>query len=237
MPKNNKQRSRKRGDATDALLVASHHGSARGDYLFDAADLNRRPQSMLLTQRPPKHIQDMIYWVQKAINLTVAVNTAGSVAELGIAPTLSLFSESASFVALYDQFCIYSMFSAAKLEIPNTPVVDGASYGRIYSAVDFDSSTATGSEAAILEFSTVQGSELVPGKSYERFCKPCISVVTGGSNSSSATGVAMTRSWINTIFTTTPHFGIRYLTVGNNTGASAVVHITLAVILGFRNSI
>jgi len=239
MPPKNRNKRRGNGknkNPADQLFVASHHGAARGDYLFDAADLNRRPLSMLLQQNPPKRIQDLIYWVQKTNNVNLTLSTSGAVSELGLAFTLGAFTEGTQFAALFDQYCIYSVMASARLEISNVPVSTETSWGRIYSAVDFDSNANLGSEANIQEFSSVQYSELIFGKSYERFVKPCVPLVTGASNSTSNTGLALSRSWLNNTQTNIPHFGIRYLTVGNNTGTAQNVSIIYTAVLGFRNS-
>jgi len=222
---------------TDRLFVASHHGAARGDFLFDPADLGRKPLSMALSQSPPKRIQDQIYWITKTTSVNLLLSTAGAVAETGLQFTLNSLPETTILGQLFDQYCIYSAFTSARLEISNIPISAETSWGRIYSAVDFDSSANVGSESSIQEFSTVQGSELIFGKSYERFVKPVFPLVTGSSNSVVATGVAMTRAWCNTANQGVPHFGIRYLTVGNNTGTSQQVNIIISLVLGFRNSI
>jgi len=218
-------------------MVASHHGAARGDYLFDSADLGRKPLSMSLTQTPPRRVQDQIYWIEKTNNVNLTLSTSGAVSELALVFNLGSFTEGSAFAALFDQYCIYSAFSSARLEISNVPTSTETSWGRIYSAIDFDSGGNVGSEAAIQEFSSCQYSELIFGKSYERYVRPCVPLVTGSSNSTSNTGLAMTRAWINTAQPGVSHFGIRYLTVGNNTGTAQNVSIIYTCILGFRNSV
>jgi len=239
MPRSKMKRrgNKKNSNSSDQLFVASHHGAARGDYLFDAADMGRRPLSMLLQQNPPKKVQDLIYWIQKTNNVNITLSTSGAVSELGLAFTLGAFNEGSAFAALFDQYCVYSVMTSARLEISNVPASTETSWGRIYSAIDFDSAANVGSEAAIQEYSSCQYSELIFGKSYERFVKPCVPLVTGSSNSTSNTGLAMTRSWINTSQTNVPHFGIRYLTVGNNTATAQNVSVIYTAILGFRNSV
>jgi len=232
-----KRRGKKEEGSTDSLFVASHHGAARGDYLFDPADLGRKPMSMQLVQRPPKRVQDQIYWVSKTNNVNLVLSTSGAVAETAFGFVLNSMSEVSSYAALFDQYCIYAAHTSARLEISNVPASPETSFGRIYSAIDFDSDGSAGSETAIQEFSTCQGSELIYGKSYERFVRPTVAVVTGGSNSTGATGVTMTRSWVNTAFPSVKHFGIRYLTVGNNTATAQQVSIIYNMLIGFRNSI
>lgn len=235
--KDGKRRGPKRNQSVDTFIVASHRGAARGDVLSNPSDIGRRPLSMALVQSPPKRIQDKIYWLEKTNNANLTLATGGGVSELNFGFILNAFSEAGALAGLFDQYCIYSVTTSARLEISNVPVSPETSFGRIYSAVDFDSDTAVGSETAIQEFSSCQGSELIFGKSYERFVKPTIATVTGGANSSSATGVAMTRAWINSAFPSVKHFGIRYLTVGNNTGTAQNVSIIYSIVFGFRNSI
>lgn len=237
MPKGKKNRGKNKADDVDSSFVSSHHGAARGDYLFDPADLRRKPLSMDLVQRPPKRIQDSITWMEKANNVNLTLSTGGGVSELNLVGQLNAFPEASVMATLFDQYCIYSIFASARLEISNVPVSTETSFGRIYSAIDFDSNSNVGTEAAIQEFSTCIGSELVYGKSYERFCKPTIAMVTGGANSTSNTGVAMGRKWLNSNSNAVPHFCIRYLTVGNNTATAQNVSIIYYVVFGFRNSV
>jgi len=237
MPKGRKGKKKgRKPPSTDSVFVRENHSAPWADVQFDPADLGRRPMSMALVQHPPKRIEDGIYWMKKTVTATLGVASGGGITELGIAPSLGNFSESAQFVALFDQYCIYSLIARAKLEVTNLPVVE-ATFGRILSCVDFDSIGAISTENAYLEFSSAQSSELTIGKSYERFCKPCITVVTGSSNVTTNTGLAMTRSWVNTSQTAIPHFGFRFATIGNNTAANQVVNITITAILGFRNGV
>jgi hypothetical protein len=236
MPKRGKKGKSKGDVNVDREFVSAHHAAARGDYLFDSDDLGRRPRSMLLTQRPPRHLQDQIHWIEETFLTNLTLSVSGAVVENNIAVALTNLPGSSGIAALFDQYCIYSFMTRYCLEPSLATVVPGT-YGRLHTAVDFDSVVSLGSEAYIQRFGSCMTSEIEQGKSYERFIKPTCAVLTGGSNSSSSTGVGMTRMWINNTFTTVPHFGIRYLTAGNASASAQNGTIFVTVIVGLRNNI
>jgi hypothetical protein len=205
--------------------------------LFDAADLTRRRSSWILSQKPPKNFLSQPHWLQASNEFSVALSSAGSIVEANQSFTLSQFPDASSIASLFDQYCIYAVSSRVYVEPSSTTAVLGVTYGEIYSALDFDSSSSLGSITAIQRFGSVQQSELVLGKSYERFVKPVVSFVTGSSNSTSNTGVALTRAWVNSVSSTVPHFGIRYLTANNQSGSAPTLRIVLTAVIGVKNNI
>jgi hypothetical protein len=231
-------KSNANGSASDKSILSSHHSAASGDVLMDPADFRRKPQSMALTQRPPRSIQDQIHWLEESFLQTLALSSSGAVSEIAFGFNLSNFPGASSMAGLFDQYCLYAVAFRCYLENSTSSVPSqGVSYGRIHTAIDFDSTGALSAETAIERYSTCMSSELIVGKSYERFVKPCIASVTGSSNSSSNTGVATTRSWINSSSASVPHFGIRVLLVGNQTGTSPTLTISVTGVIGLRNSI
>jgi len=220
----------------DSQIVASHHAAARGDYNFDAADLTAKRMSWNLVQSPPKNFLTMPHWIQNTWDTSLTVSGVGSVVENAQGFLLSTFPAASSIAALFDQYCIYSVMSRAFLDLSS--VTTGiATYGILASALDFDSSGTVGSLAAIERFGSCQISELVPGKSYERFVKPTVAGVTGSSNSTSSTGVDIERRWINSNSPNVPHFGIRYLTNGNQSLQAPTLRLFFTAVIGMRNNI
>jgi len=225
--------------SVDSDLVRSTHAAASGDIVSNRDDLIRRPPNYTLTQRPPRNFLTMPHWIQASYNVVPALPAGGGVSETTFAFAATNFPNSSNILSLFDQYCIYLVTTRAFIELslttaPSNPLV---SFGRVYSALDFDSSNALGTEVTIQRYSTVQVAELVPGKSYERCVKPVVGIVTGGSNSSTNTGTGLTRVWINSAFANVPHFGIRYLFAGNQSGTSPSVQIAVTAIIGLRNNI
>jgi len=219
------------------MFVSSHHAAARGDVLFDAADLRMKRQSWNLTQSPPKNYLSTPYWIQTTWDTSLNLSAGGAVVENAQGFVLSAFPDASAIASLFDQYCIYSVHVRAILDLTASTVVVGARYGQIYSALDFDSSGAVSSVGAIERYSSLQVAELVPDKSYERFVKPACMLVTGSSNSTSSTGVALGRFWLNSATQNVPHFGIRFLTAGNGSVTSPLVRFYITAIIGVRNTI
>jgi len=231
-----KGKGKKNGQSVDSMTVASHHSAARGDYLFDSADLSAKRISWALTQTPPKNFLTMPHWIQATWDTALTVSAGGAVVENAQGFTLGAFPNVSSIVSLFDQYCIYSVMSRAMLDL-STSTGGFQTYGKIASALDFDSSGSLGSLTAIERYGSCSISELVPGKSYERFVKPVVAGVTGSSNSTTNSGIDLNRRWINQSSTNVPHFGIRYLTTGNQTGTAPTVVLLYTAIIGLRNNI
>jgi hypothetical protein len=233
----NKRQGKGRNTNVDSLIVTSHHAAARGDYLFDAADLSRTRLSWSLTQSPPKNFLTQPHWIQSTFETAVAVSAAGSVVESNQGFSLTQFPDAASIAALFDQYCIYAVSSRATVDPSASSAVPGVDYGEIYSALDFDSSSALSTVVAIQRFGSCIQSQLVLGKSYERFVKPCVAVITGASNSTSNTGLGMQRLWLNSVSNSVPHFGVRFLTATNQSGTSVTLRLVHTAVFGLRNNI
>jgi len=236
MPKNNKQRSSKR-NSSDRQFVASHHAAASGDVLFPPEDITRVPISNVIRQKPPKNLQSKITWIETSYFTSLTIPAAGG----GILETNQVFNLASialvsSWQALFDQYCIYSAlvrFTLGVTESTGNPV---QSKGSIVTAIDFDSGTAVGSASALLGFNSAISSDLVPGKSYERFCKPCVTIAASSGSSSATTGNLVGRSWVDSAFNAVPHFGIRCICSGNLSTNSEVLVINTTLVIGFRNN-
>jgi hypothetical protein len=222
----------------DRALVSSTHAASSADIVHDLADFKRKPASWLISQRPPKSVQNMIYWMQTSYLYNIALSASGAVTEYAKGFALSDFPDGVSAASLFDQYCLYSVAARAWVEPTAANAIPvNSSLGRIHSAIDFDSSGNYGTEAAIMRVGSCQSSELVYGKSYERFVKPTVQTITGSSNSTSVSGTSSSRSWINSAFQAVPHFGIRYLTAGNSNVATVPLFFAVTAIIGFRNNI
>jgi len=227
------------GSSVESSFVRSTHAAASGDIVSCRDDLIRRSPNYMLSQRPPKNFLSQPHWIQCTFNTVPALNAGGTATEATFAFSLNLFLSASAIVSLFDQYCIYMVSTRAFLEVSTTtaPTSSLVSFGRVYSALDFDSSNALGSEAIIQRYSTVQVSDLVHGKSYERNVKPVVGLVTGSGNSTTNSGVALNRLWINSAFQQVPHYGIRYMFVGNQSATTPSVQIQVTAIIGLRNNI
>jgi len=241
MPRSQRGKKTRGGGSTssDSALVASHHGAARGDYLFDSADLGRRPQSMTVNQHPPRKIQDRITWMNTSYVTSLTLPAAGSLLETNQVFSLGLIPLSSSWQALFDQYCVYSAmvrFTLEQTSTLTTSLYQGVTFGRITTAIDFDSGTAVGSESALLGFSSAIASELIPGKSYERFVKPCVTIATTQGSSTAVSGNSVSRTWMDSAFPSVPHYGIRCICQGSINPAAQTLNIQTTVVMGFRNN-
>jgi len=153
--------------------------------------------------------------------------------------SLNAIPLTSSWQALFDQYCVY--FAMVRFELEQTSTLTsslyaGVTFGRITTAIDFDSGAAVGSEGALLGFGTAIASELIPGKSYERACHPCVTVATTQGSSSTTSGNAVSRSWMDSAFPAVPHYGIRCICQGSQQPASQTLNIHTTVVMGFRNN-
>jgi len=226
-----------RGVNTDESIVRSLHSSAAGDIVSVPRDASRKNVNWSLVERPPTDFMSKIVWLQESFESTLALSASGAVVELNLAPTLASFVAASSISGLYDQWCIYGFKIRAMLDQVAQGDGTAMSYGRIHTALDYDSTTSLGTEAAIMRYGTVQSSELDRTKSYERWVKPCVAGVTGLSNSTSASGLTTQRSWLNSVYVNVPNFGIRILTVGNQNVTTNYIIVVVTAVIGLRNNI
>jgi len=235
--KNNKNKGG--ANTVDSQFVNSLHASSSADVNFPRSDLMVRQPSWSLTQSPPRNFKTQIFWVEEAYQTSFALSAAGSVVEANQVFALNQFPGASSMANLFDQFCIYSAMIRVipEFTLANASSVVGTTYGRIWTALDWDSVGPISTENAIQQYSTARAAEITGGKSYERFVKPTCALVTGSSNGTTATGIAMSRMWLNSSNTGTPHFGIRILTAGNNSTTAPVMIVEVTCIIGLRNSI
>lgn len=133
---------------------------------------------------------------------------------------------SSNITGLFDQYCIYAVVA----NICHSQV-SGANYlGRFTSAIDYDSVTNIGTEAAIQQYNTALSSEVSNGLSIQRFIKPCVDVSVY--SSSYANG----RLWIDTSSgSSAQHFGLRMFWYGNSY-SPLYVDVLCTYIIGARNS-
>jgi len=227
------------GESVDQLIVSSNHSAARGDVVVCREDMERKTPTWALTQSPPKNFLKKIQWLQQTIDSSFSQTASGGFVELGAAFALSFTPSSGLISSLYDQYCIYSIHIRCVPELGNSVPISGTglgTIGQLISAIDYDSVSPASTWAAYQAFGTSQETAAVVGKSYERYVKPtCVNVV-GGSNSATATGLSMTRAWLNTAFPAVPHFGVRFAAQGNTTQIAVIYRLYITYVIGMRNN-
>jgi len=197
-------------------------------------DLRRRQGNWLIGNiRPPKNFLDQIHWVQSSSRYSVSVAGSGAVTESN--QSFSLYNnvnDYASYTSVFDQFCIWAAHVAVVCPVVvAAPNSSSANLGRVLTAIDYDNVTNLGSENSLLEFNSVSVSSILPGRSHERVVKPAVDI----SLYSSSYGVG--RVWVDSASYTTPHYGIRVMTVGANTSYTNGLDIIVTLIVGFRNNV
>jgi len=232
----NKDRRKGGGANVDAVIARNHRSGANDEIVNVPGDWNRRPVSWLLSEKPPLNYQSNIVWIEETSETTFAFSASGAFTELPFGFYLNSVFKANTISSLYDQYCIYSVTQRASLELTGGGTATGGSFGKIYSALDYDSNNSLATANLYTTFATVQVANLGTSESYERYVKPCVSQVTGGSNTTTASGTSVNRSWINTAFVAVPHFGIRWATNGNASGLAGNIRIISTYVIGLRNN-
>jgi len=235
MPKRN-QKSKGRESNVDKQIISSHHAAANADVLSNSQDVLRRNPSWTLLERPPLNFLNSIHWIQESYQSGFTLSTGGGVVDSSFAVVPSLFPAITSIANLFDQACIYSMMIRICLEQNTSPTLPNGSFGRLHTAIDYDTIQPLTTEAAIMRYGSHQSSELVSGKSYERYVKPTVPLAAVNTGLA-VVGAVMSRSWFNAANTGTPHYSFRILTAGNNTSAAFFVSYTVTAVFGLRNNV
>lgn len=239
-------KSNRRGRSTkpnnrsvDSLIVASSHSAAKGDVVFNTSDLSRSQPRWALTQTPPRNFLTQIVWLQEQIEASFTQPATGGFSELACTFFLAAAPGAVQIAALYDQYCIYSIAFRCVPELSNAQPISGTgqgTIGQLITALDYDSSGTLGSWNAYQDFGSAQEYEAVPGKSYERYIKPVCPLVTGSSNSTSNSGVALGRMWLNSSTPNVPHFGVRVAAQGNTSQVAVTYRLIFTYVIGMRNN-
>jgi len=237
MPNKTKRRDRKSrsGGGVDAAFVSDHHAAGRGDVVSVPGDYRRKPLSFLLNQSPPRNFANGITWITDTWVSSDPISGAGSISEPNLAFQLNQCANSGNIIAMFDQYCIYAVHVSFTLA-PVAITTQAVAYGQLYTAVDFDNINAISTVSAISQYSSMEFSEIIPGKSHERYVKPCVGAIVGASNASAVT-TSPQRMWVNSASAAQPHYGLRVLIVGNTTTQTYNLDVVARFIVGCRNTI
>jgi len=236
-PNNSRRRGKGKGKNNhnvDAMIISSNHGAAKGDVLSVSSDLRQKQPSFNLVQSPPKNFLNAIHWIKDSFNWSTTISGAAGVTELNQAFNLGQCANATAVASLYDQYCIYSVHT--KIMMTGNAIITAAvSYGQLYTALDYDNASNITTVSAIQQYSSVESSEIYPGKSYERYLKPCVGNIIGSSNGSAVT-TNPARLWVNSSSTSQPHYGLRTINVGNSTAQTYGLDAVSTFVIGLRNS-
>jgi len=189
-----------------------------------ASDLIDRRQNMNLVQTPPKQIGNQIYWIKEIVTNTFATSTTTWV-ENNVAFTLSGLNDYTSLVAVFDQYCIYSIAASFHVDGNSSTGVSAS----LLTALDFDNVSNLG-PTGIVGFSNCSETLIGPSTSLVRYLKPCIALAA---YTGTFTGYATQRSWLNCTSATVNHYGLRCIAL--QCAATFNIRVSYEYTVGFRN--
>jgi len=171
------------------------------------ADLQIRPPTTNIPARVPRQVSNHDVW--DIVKIPFQLSTvANNFVETNFSFSLNNHPQSAVWTQLFDQWCI-SQVSMAFESL--TPAGSTVILPKLYTALDFDNTTAVGSVANLCDFATCEVSALFPQKQFVRSIKPCIKITN-------ATGAAtLGRAWQDSAFPATLWFGFRTILDNTNT--------------------
>jgi hypothetical protein len=192
-------------------------------------DYRQRRQNFALVQRPPKGWQTDITWVRLSYDTTLSTSTS-VVAENNYYFTISGFENSSSYLAAFDQYCIYSITMGVAMQSSGSTYTTTVQFA---TAIDYDNITNVGL-GGIQAFASYNMCNLSQVTSLVREVKPAIATVVNNS-ASAFNGNGISRAWLDSAYTNIPHYGIR--TLAKASSSSVVLEISFSAIVGLRNNI
>jgi len=231
MPKNKSRnrRSARAPNANDAMMIASTKSTAIGETFFPKEDFFRRQGSWLLTQTPPRNISRQIYWVKSNLELAVTVS-ASAPTEFNTSFALSGLTDTAGLAGFFDQYCIYSVVVSINFNYSGTTP---GGLGTMITAIDYDNVTNLGSFAAVEAYESALVTKVNPTQSVQRLVHPAVAPALY--SGSAFTNFGISRMWVDSANTSTPHYGFRSFFI-SNVGTTLTATFDFAFVVGFRNS-
>jgi hypothetical protein len=228
-------RGGKRGvNPVDAILARNQRAGTNANLVTCSSDLTTRPVRMVLSQSPPKNIRSLVHWFEIAgANPIIGTGISNSVETYGgFAFALNQISGYASYLAVFDQYCLYSVNAFIKMNGITTN--NSASTGQFCSAIDFDNNATPSSFASLANYGTSQIVSMTYGLTCQRFIKPCIAEALYSGSAFSDYGVG--RAWIDSASADVQHYGLK-LAWKNNATSSLTYDFWWTAVVGFRNNI
>jgi len=186
----------------------------------------RPPTSKNIPVNVPKQVSNQI--VYDVVKLNQTITAINGVVETNYAYSLGSHPQSASWAALFDQWCI-PQFSVTFYS--NMSVSSAATTPQFYTAIDFDNNTNITTLANIEDFSTCAVWNIgANNPEHTRSVKPCIKITAATTNND-----AIARNWCDSAVPAIPWYGIRSMLNSNATTYSVTSVAT--VWYAFRNQI
>jgi len=209
-----------------SLIVASNRptGSTTS---FPKEDLIFRRQNFNIVQTPPRKLSNQIYWSQFKYDQQFSVSSTG-ITENNLYFTASLFSTVTNFLAAFDQYCIHSVVVTFSSNNQLTSPI------RLWTAIDYDSTTNFGSILGIQGLSTCAFHSIAAETSGERLLYPCTAPQVTSAALPVPGGIA--RAWVDSAYPSVNHYGLRTISQATISTVSSGLEVTYTAILGFRNS-
>lgn len=221
--------------AVPARKLAGRSGSSRGggrgksgrqdpvntkDLSVRKANLSKVPSSI------PKNLNGRITWLKASTQLTNITTQASAITETNYYVTLGSYQQSSSWVGLFDQYCIVQ----ASLKFSST-LAPGSSGTPcvMHSALDLDNTGSLGSINLIDAYTTVQLDTLGVDKVVVRSVRPAVAPDIGGSS-----GAGSGRMWVDTAYSSIPHYGFRTIVTG---GSAYAVQVEQTMWIAFRSGV
>jgi hypothetical protein len=217
-------------DPGKAHFVASQTSSGSAVRVRPIDDLTRRPMAPDLNfMHLPKNIKTQIHWFTVDCSLVFGLSVS-SISEGNRSFALSDLSIGSAISTLFDQYAIFCVYARTNVTVS---AATATSVPRYYTAIDYDNVTTLGSVAAIQAYGTVSHSSTVEVQ--ERYIEPCAAPALY--SGSAFNHFSQSRVWIDSVNTTTPHYGFRLIV--DNLGAAAVgsVNVEFTYVICARNSI
>lgn len=200
-------------------------------YPTSAADLRVKPpvSAMRRSLKIPRNIASLLAWDTVKYVATVTAATSGSPTETNFVFHLSDHPQYTSWTTLFDQYTIPQASVTVESQLPagstSLPIT-------VYTALDFDNSTALGSISAIEDFATCREQVLGVATRLVRSVKPTIKNNVMNSGGSVIAGLA--QGWIDCAQPAVNFYGIRTML---SQEAALTVKYTVTIWFAFRNQI
>lgn len=231
-PTNKSQRRRNannRGQSSVDRYLLENELETGGLSCVYPEDIARRPINGMISQRPPRNLDNQIFWWKSARQQTLTLNYLAPPNEFNMAFSLDVCSGYAALTAVFDQFCLYSVIVSFSLGANSNAYVF-----KVHTAVDLDNIGNLGTLAQLEAYSSHHESLLNPtGLSHIRYVKPNTAPVI---TTATVGPAGVSRNWLDCGYPGVVHYGLRSMFEISGTVNTAVdIHFTY--IIGFRNAI
>lgn len=188
--------------------------SKRVAYRKRQADIAKGLKLRGITKKPSVYSYKQTY-ILSPFETTYAGNTVGA-----ITFSLSNISQSATFTALYDEYCITKVVIRF---VPTASInnnADPTTYiaQPFYTIIDYDDNTVPAGLTEMLDYDTLKYT--VSTKTHTRTLIPRLSMLAYKTSGSTIGYAAKSRQWIDCSNADVPHYGVKYF-IGPNGGTTA----------------